>query len=97
MTLKNFDTLVPDTSPSSILQSDQERYDQRENDFPNQFNPQADFCGATALFYATLNNNPDMVELLLKHGADPLIKLRSGLHPLEVVNMNTENGIKDGG
>jgi len=77
--------------------SDQERYDQRENDFPNQFNPQADFCGATALFYATLNNNPDMVELLLKHGADPLIKLRSGLHPLEVVNMNTENGIKDGG
>ena len=37
-----------------------------------------------------------MVELLLKHGADPLIKLRSGLHPLEVVNMNTENGIKDG-
>ena len=38
-----------------------------------------------------------MVELLLKHGADPLIKLRSGLHPLEVVNMNTENGIKDRG
>ena len=38
-----------------------------------------------------------MVELLLQHGADPLIKLRSGLHPLEVVNMNTENGIKDCG
>ena len=37
-----------------------------------------------------------MVELLLEHGADPLIKLRSGLHPLEVVNMHTDNGIKAG-
>ena len=38
-----------------------------------------------------------MVELLLQHGADPLIKLRSGLHPLEVVALNTENGIKASG
>lgn len=35
-----------------------------------------------------------MVKLLLDNGADPLIKLRSGLHPLEMINDQTENGIK---
>ena len=78
----------------NLFQEDQFRFDERLKYFPSHFNPRADFCGATALFYATLNNNVEMVKLLLDNGADPLIKLRSGLHPLEMINDQTENGIK---
>lgn len=54
---------------------------------------EGDLRGATALFYAVLNNNVKMVETLLEHGADPLLKTRSGYHPLEICDENTNEGL----
>ena len=68
----------------------------RQTLFPNHFDIRSDWRGATALLYATLNRNVEMVKLLLDHGADPLIKTRSGYHPLEVLDENDpyDNAIK---
>ena len=64
----------------------------RETLFPDTFDIRADMRGATALFYAVLNSNVEMVKMLLEHGADPLIKTRSGYHPLEVVDDSLPTG-----
>ena len=59
--------------------------------FPDHI--QGDLRGATALFYAVLNNNVQMVQTLLDHGADPLIKTRSGYHPLEICDETSNDGL----
>lgn len=51
--------------------------------------------GETALSAAVRRNMPEIVEILLKHGADPSIKNTGGLTPYEVAVEEDKKEIKD--
>lgn len=55
----------------------------RDEDFSSQLNNSATFLGFTALHYAVLINDLDMIKLLLKYGANPCIQNDSGNRPVE--------------
>ncbi|CAK8674292.1 unnamed protein product [Clavelina lepadiformis] len=50
----------------------------REEEFSEKLFTDADFRGFTALHYAVLSDTKSVVEILLKHGADPLSKNHMG-------------------
>jgi len=72
-------------------EADERKIKEREKYFPH-LAQNADWRGATALFYAVLNNDVNGVKTLLDHGADPLIKTRGGHHPLEMVKEYSDDG-----
>ena len=53
----------------------------REEEFCDRLSSRATFNGFTALHYAVLNDNLDIVNLLIEHGADPLIENEQGHLP----------------
>ena len=65
----------------------------RKEQFPTHLSAKIDYRGATALFYAVLNDNYEMAKLLIDAGADPLVKLHQGVSPIEVVDLNSKNGL----
>lgn len=50
----------------------------RDEEFSSQLNNRATFLGFTALHYAVLTDNFDIVKLLLNSGANPLVENDSG-------------------
>ncbi|CAD5115404.1 DgyrCDS4382 [Dimorphilus gyrociliatus] len=54
----------------------------REDEFSNRLNNRASFKGCTALHYAVLVNDKDIVEMLLNAGADPTLENDLGHSPL---------------
>lgn len=55
----------------------------REDEFNDVLNPNMTFLGFTALHYGVVAGNLEVVELLLKNGADPNVKDNSGHIPLD--------------
>ncbi|GJQ81472.1 hypothetical protein Trydic_g14628 [Trypoxylus dichotomus] len=55
----------------------------RDEEFSSQLNNRATFLGFTALHYAVLTDNLDIVKLLLKAGANPLLENDSGHKPIQ--------------
>ena len=53
----------------------------REEEFCDRLSSRATFNGFTALHYAVLNDNLSMINLLIEHGADPLIENEQGHLP----------------
>ncbi|UJR30524.1 hypothetical protein I4U23_018053 [Adineta vaga] len=53
----------------------------REEEFCDRLSARATFNGFTALHYAVLNDNLPLVNLLIDHGADPLIENEQGHLP----------------
>jgi len=72
---------------------DEEKLKVRKEQFPTHLSPKIDYRGATALFYAVLNDNHQMAKLLIDAGADPLVKLHQGISPIEVVDESSKNGL----
>ncbi|GLV35763.1 torsin [Carabus blaptoides fortunei] len=58
----------------------------RDEEFCNRLNNRATFLGCTALHYAVLADEPEIVQLLLEAGADPCIENDSGLRPIQFAN-----------
>lgn len=54
----------------------------REEEFSSSLSHKATFRGFTALHYAVLADNYDVVKLLLDAGADPLVENEAGHRPL---------------
>ncbi|XP_030745726.1 caseinolytic peptidase B protein homolog isoform X2 [Sitophilus oryzae] len=50
----------------------------RDDEFSSSLNNRATFLGFTALHYAVLANNIDIVRLLLEHGANPCVETEAG-------------------
>ena len=71
---------------------DREKIKARQDYFPKHLNANNYYYGATALFYAVLNNNPTMVQSLVDYGADPMIRMKAGLTAFDVVDLGTEQG-----
>lgn len=55
----------------------------RDEEFSSQLNNRATFLGFTALHYAVLTDNIEVVKVLLKAGANPLIENDSGHRPVQ--------------
>ena len=55
----------------------------REEQFSDRLNSKATFKGFTALHYAILTDNSDIIRLLLEWGADPLLENDLGHRPFE--------------
>ena len=72
---------------------DEEKLNVRKEQFPKHLSAKIDYRGATALFYAVLNDNSEMVKLLIDAGADPLVKLHQGISPIEIVDENSKDGL----
>jgi hypothetical protein len=53
----------------------------REEDFCDRLSSRATFNGFTALHYAVLNDNITIINILIEHGADPLIENEQGHLP----------------
>ncbi len=53
----------------------------REGEFCDRLSSRATFNGFTALHYAVLNDNLSIVNVLIEHGADPLIENEQGHLP----------------
>lgn len=53
----------------------------RDEDFSNRLNNSATFLGFTALHYAVLADNGEVVKLLLENGANPCLENESGHRP----------------
>ena len=53
----------------------------REEEFCDRLSSRATFNGFTALHYAVLNDNLTIVNILIEHGADPLIENEQGHLP----------------
>ena len=53
----------------------------REEEFCDRLSSRATFNGFTALHYAVLNDNLPVIDLLIEHGADPLIENEQGHLP----------------
>jgi ATP-dependent Clp protease ATP-binding subunit ClpB len=51
---------------------------EREDEFSDKLNSRATFKGFTALHYAVLTDNLELIKLLLDHGADPLVENELG-------------------
>ncbi|CAH1159705.1 unnamed protein product [Phaedon cochleariae] len=54
----------------------------RDEEFSSSLNNKATFLGFTALHYAVLTDNLEIVKLLLKHGANPMIENDIGHTPM---------------
>nr|XP_054754780.1 caseinolytic peptidase B protein homolog [Lytechinus pictus] len=70
------------TSQEKSLNSLQVLYD-REDDFSDRLNNRASFRGCTALHYAVLSNDINIVRILLEAGADPMIANENGHTPIQ--------------
>ena len=55
----------------------------REEEFCNYLNNRASFLGFTALHYAVLVDNVEVVKVLLEAGADPLLENDAGHRPMQ--------------
>ena len=53
----------------------------REEEFCDRLSARATFNGFTPLHYAVLNDNIPVINLLIEHGADPLIENEQGHLP----------------
>ena len=53
----------------------------REEEFCDRLSSRATFNGFTALHYAVLNDNLAVINVLIDHGADPLIENEQGHLP----------------
>jgi ATP-dependent Clp protease ATP-binding subunit ClpB len=53
----------------------------REEEFCDRLSSRATFNGFTALHYAVLNDNLAIINILIEHGADPLIENEQGHLP----------------
>lgn len=62
------------------------------NGHPQDLDAQ-DNSGATALHYASLYGNVDIVDLLIQKGANPNVKDNAGLTPLDWVKQKTEEDV----
>lgn len=62
----------------------------RDEEFSNSLSQKATFRGFTALHYAVLADNCDVVKLLLDAGADPLIENESGHKALMYAKQDSE-------
>lgn len=51
---------------------------EREDDFSDRLNSRASFKGFTALHYAVLTDDLELMKMLLDHGADPLLENELG-------------------
>jgi ankyrin len=51
--------------------------------------------GYTPLAYAAVKGNPQMVEMLLRNGADPALTTREGETPVELALRAGHNGVAD--
>lgn len=71
---------------------DLEKIESRKEYFPAHLNPNMNYYGATPLFYAVLNNNVKLVDLLIEHGADPLIRMKAGFNAFDVVHRDNADG-----
>lgn len=58
----------------------------REKEFAFGLSDKAVFLGFTALHYAALTNNLDIIKLLLSHGADPCVENDLGHRPIHYTN-----------
>ncbi|XP_011681936.2 caseinolytic peptidase B protein homolog isoform X1 [Strongylocentrotus purpuratus] len=70
------------TAQEKSLNSLQVLYD-REDDFSDRLNNRASFRGCTALHYAVLSNDINIVRILLEAGADPMITNENGHTPMQ--------------
>jgi len=53
----------------------------REEEFCDRLSSRGTFNGFTALHYAVLNDNLPIINILIEHGADPLIENEQGHLP----------------
>lgn len=56
---------------------------EREDEFSDRLNSRATFKGFTALHYAVLADNTELIKTLLDAGADPLVENELGHRPFE--------------
>lgn len=59
----------------------------RDEDFSSRLNNSATFHGFTALHYAVLIDDFEIVKLLLENGANPCLENDSGLKPVEYASV----------
>ena len=67
---------------------------EREDRFSDKLNSRATFKGFTALHYAVLADDLNMIKLLLENGADPLIENDLGHRPIEYCNNTADDETK---
>ncbi|XP_072170827.1 mitochondrial disaggregase-like [Diadema setosum] len=75
------------TAQEKKLNSIQVLYD-REDDFSDRLNNRASFRGCTALHYAVLSNDINIVRILLEAGADPMVENENGHKPVQYAKDN---------
>ncbi|KAF8792561.1 Caseinolytic peptidase B protein like protein [Argiope bruennichi] len=61
----------------------------REEEFNERLNTRATFQTVTALHYAVLADEPQIVEVLLKNGANPTIRNDMGHTPIDYAKENS--------
>lgn len=62
----------------------------RDEEFSIRLNNTATYLGFTALHYAVLVNSINVVNLLLKYGANPCIENDAGHKPIQYAKENSE-------
>lgn len=62
----------------------------RDEEFSSSLNNKATFLGFTALHYAALIDNVNIVKLLIKHGANPTMQNDLGHSPIMYVKEDSE-------
>lgn len=63
----------------------------RQQRFPLDLNENVFLTGSTGLHYAVLNDNPEIVSLLIQHGANPTIANKYGHLPEQYIDDYSEN------
>jgi ATP-dependent Clp protease ATP-binding subunit ClpB len=66
---------------------------EREDEFSDKLNSRATFKGFTSLHYAVLTDNLQLIDILLKAGADPLIENDLGHRAYDYCGTNESKNV----